>query len=78
MFNTLLIVPDYDCPFDELYFIDKKTISVEDLGDISFLNEDGNILDRSATTPAWNATLRYYGNLAISAPNKNSVVRKIS
>lgn len=78
MFNTLLIVPDYDCPFDELYFIDKKTLSVEDLGEISFLNEDGNILDRSATTPAWNATLRYYGNLAISAPNKNSVVRKIS
>lgn len=58
MFNTLLIVPDYDCPFDELYFIDKKTLSVEDLGDVSFLNEDGSILDRSATTPAWNATLR--------------------
>lgn len=78
MFNNLLIVPDYDCPFDELYFIDKSTLSIEDLGDISFLNEDGSILDRSATTPAWNATLRYYGNMAISAPNKNSALRDIN
>lgn len=78
MFNNLIIVPDYDAPFDELYFIDKSTLSIEDLGDISFLNEDGNILDRSATTPAWNATLRYYGNMAISAPNKNSALRDIN
>jgi hypothetical protein len=78
LFNNMLIVPDYDCPVDELYFIDKSTLSIEDLGDISFLKEDGNILDRSATTPAWNATLRYYGNMATSAPNKNSVIRKIN
>jgi hypothetical protein len=76
-FNTLTIVPDYDAPYDELYFIDKSSLSVEDLGDISFLNEDGNILDRSATTPAWNATLRYYGNIATSAPDKNAAVRDI-
>jgi len=76
-FNGLAIVPDYDAPYDELYFIDPSTLSVEDLAPISFLNEDGSILDRSSTTPAWNATLRYYSNLAISAPNKNSVLRDV-
>ena len=76
-FNNLPIVPDYDCPYDELYFIDPTSLSVEDLAPMSFLDEDGEILDRSATTPAWNATLRYYANLAVSAPNKNSSLRDI-
>lgn len=76
-FNGLPIVPDYDCPFDELYFIDKSTLSVEDLAPISFLNEDGAILDRSSTTPAWNATLRYYAQLANSACNKSSTLRDV-
>ena len=76
-FNGLPIVPDYDCPYDELYFVDKSTLSVEDLAPISFLNEDGSILDRSATTPAWTATLRYYAQLANSAPNKSSALRDV-
>jgi len=76
-FNNLPIVPDYDCPYDELYFIDPSVLSVEDLAPMSFLNEDGAILDRSSTTPAWNATLRYYANLAIKAPNKCSALRDV-
>lgn len=76
-FNEIPIVADYDAPYDELYFIDPSVLSVEDLAPISFLNEDGSILDRSSTTPAWNATLRYYSNLAISAPNKCSVLRDV-
>lgn len=76
-FNGLPIVPDYDAPYDELYFIDPSVLSVEDLAPMSFLNEDGSILDRSSTTPAWNATLRYYSNLAIKAPNKCSTLRDV-
>lgn len=76
-FNEIPIVPDYDCPYDELYFIDPSTLSVEDLAPMSFLNEDGSILDRSSTTPAWNATLRYYANLVNSACNKSSALRDI-
>lgn len=77
-FNGILVHADYDAPYDEMYFVDPSTLSVEDLAPISFLNEDGSILDRSSTTPAWNATLRYYSNLAINAPNKNSVIRDIT
>lgn len=76
-FNDIPVIADYDAPYDEMYFIDPSVISVEDLAPISFLNEDGSILDRSSTTPAWNATLRYYSNLAISAPNKCSTLRDI-
>jgi len=77
MFNDVLIHADYDCPYDEMYFIDPTSLSSEDLAPISFLKEDGSILDRSSTTPAWNATLRYYANLAINAPNKSSALRDI-
>jgi hypothetical protein len=76
-FNGIPLVADFDCPYDEMYFIDPSTLSVEDLAPISFLEEDGSILDRSSTTPAWNATLKYYSNLAISAPNKNSALRDV-
>ena len=76
-FNDIPIVADYDAPYDELYFVDPSVLSVEDLAPISFLNEDGSILDRSSTTPSWNATLRYYANLATKAPNKCSVLRDV-
>jgi hypothetical protein len=76
-FNDMPVIADFDMPYDEMYFVDPSVISVEDLAPISFLNEDGSILDRSSTTPSWNATLRYYANLAISAPNKCSGLRDI-
>jgi hypothetical protein len=76
-FNTVPLVPDHDCPYDELYWIDPSTLSVEDLAPISFLDEDGSILDRSSTTPVWQATLRYYAQLACSAPNKNAALRDV-
>ena len=76
-FNDIALVADYDCPFDEVYFIDPSTISIEDLAPMSFLNEDGSILDRSSTTPTRNATLRYYANLCTSAPNKNASLRDV-
>lgn len=76
-FSNIPVVADYDCPVDELYFVDPSTLSVEDLAPMSFLNEDGAILDRSSTTPAWNATLRYYAQLAQKAPNKSSSLRDV-
>ena len=76
-FNGLTLVADYDHPYDELNWIDPSVLSVEDLGPISFLDSDGSILSRSSTTPAWNATLKYYANLAISKPNRCSSLRDI-
>jgi len=76
-YNDLALVPDYDAPFKDMFFIDQDTLSVEELTPMSFLDSDGNILSRSATTAAFSATLRYYANLAISAPNKNAVARNL-
>jgi hypothetical protein len=76
-FNEIALVADYDAPYDEMYFVDPSVISIEDLAPMSFMNEDGSILDRSATTPTWNATLRYYANLAIKAPNKCAALRDV-
>lgn len=76
-FNDIALVADYDCPYDEVYFIDPSVLSSEDLAPISFLNEDGSILNRSSTTPLWNATLRYYNNLCIKAPNQCAALRDV-
>lgn len=76
-YNDLALVPDYDAPYKDMFFIDKETLSVEELTPMSFMDSDGNILSRSATTPAFSATLRYYSNLATSAPNRNAVARNL-
>ena len=76
-FNGIPMVADYDAPYDEAYFIDPSTLSVEDLAPMSFLDEDGAILDRSSTQPIWGATLRYYANLANKAPNQSASLRDV-
>lgn len=76
-FNGITLTADYDCPVNEMYFVDPSTISIEELSPMSFLQDDGNILSRSLTTPAYQATLRYYANLANRAPNKSAVARNL-
>ena len=76
-FSDVPIVDDYDAPYDELYWIDPSTLSVEQMAPVGFLKEDGNILSRHATQPAWKAVLRYYAQLANTAPNKSSALRDV-
>jgi hypothetical protein len=76
-FNGIALLADYDCPVNDMFFIDPSTLSVEELAPMSFLQDDGAILSRSATSPAYQATLRYYANLANSAPNKSAVARNL-
>jgi hypothetical protein len=76
-FNGLTLVKDYDCPYTEMFFIDPTSLSVEEMAPMSFLDADGAILSRSNTTPSYQATLKYYANLACSAPNKNAVLRNV-
>ena len=74
-FNDIMITSDRDCPYDELYFIDPSSLSVEELSPIGFLDEDGSILERNGN--AWDATLRWYANIATNSPNKNAVLRNV-
>ena len=76
-YNGLALVKDFDCPYTEMNFIDPSSLSIEEMTPVSFIDEDGAILSRSATTPSYQATLRYYVNLANSAPNKSSVARQL-
>jgi len=76
-YNNIAFLKDFDCPYTEMYFIDKSTLSVEEMKPMSFIDEDGAILSRSNTTPSYQATLRYYMNLANSAPNKSACARNL-
>jgi hypothetical protein len=71
------MVADFDAPYDELYFIDPTSLSMEELYPMGWLEEDGSVLFRSSSTASWEATLAYYANLAVFAPNKNSSLRDI-
>jgi len=73
-FNGIPMVADYDAPYDDVFFIDKSVLSMEDLGPMGFIDADGGALARSSSIAAFSATLRYYSNLATSAPNKCSIL----
>jgi hypothetical protein len=76
-FNGIPMVADFDCPFDEAYFIDPTSLSMEELYPMGWLEEDGSVLARSSTTASWEATLAHYANLAVFAPNKNASLRDV-
>ena len=76
-FNDLALLADYDAPYTDMFFIDPSVLSVEEMQPMAFLQDDGAILSRSATTASYQATLRYYANLASSAPNKCAVARNL-
>lgn len=76
-FNGIPMVADFDCPYDEAYFIDPTSLSMEELYPMGWLEEDGGVLSRSSTSASWEATLAYYANLAVFAPNKNASLRDV-
>ena len=77
VFNDLTILPDFDHPYDEMNFIDSTALSIEELTPVSFMDGDGSILSRSATQPAYEATLRYYANLAVNKPRACASLRDV-
>ena len=76
-FNGIPMVADFDCPYDEAYFIDPTSLSMEELYPMGWLDNDGSVLSRSASTASWEAVLAYYANLAVFAPNKNASLRDV-
>lgn len=76
--RKLAIVPDHDSPKNEMYFLDTDHISVEEMTPMSFMDADGAVLARSATKAAYQATLRYYANMATDKPRASSALRYIN
>lgn len=74
-YNDTPLVPDTDCTPHTAYFVDNDTLELYEMGEgVSFMDEDGSILSRTADRDAYEATVYYYANLGVNAPFKNSVL----
>jgi hypothetical protein len=62
--NGVPLVPDNQCRRGTVYAIVPDALRIFQTSDFEWMEEDGAILSRSATTDAYTATLFHYGDLA--------------
>lgn len=70
LYDDVPMVVDNDCQKQTLYAIDTSVLSIYVLDPWNWMDEDGNVLDRTGTTMAFNATLCYYAELGVDNPTK--------
>tara|TARA_Y100001956_G_C4123316_1_gene188684 strand:+ start:749 stop:1963 length:1215 start_codon:yes stop_codon:yes gene_type:complete len=74
---------DSDCPVDVngndmLFWIDENELSIYQLADWNWDDEDGNVLHRNEGKATYDGTLYYYANMGTTAPDNMGVIRDLS
>lgn len=76
-FNDVPIVADKDAITKTMFFVDPSTLSLFMSKDVSWMDDDGHILNRVANRDAFEAVLRIYQNLGVDNCVKNVVLRNV-
>lgn len=71
-FNGVALTPDKDCVPFNMFFVDKSTLELYEMAPISWMQDDGAILNRVADLDAYEATLFYYANLGANNCVRNA------
>jgi len=76
-FNGIKVRFTRNCPYNQIFFLDRGTWKLYEMGPIEFMNEDGSVLHRG-TTDAFEARLEYYANLSCLDPISNGKLEDIT
>jgi len=78
-FNGIPYDVDVDCPPERLLFLNTERFTHYHVGEgIQWIDEDGNILHRSATKDAFEARMVLHPQLCCDRPNANALIEDIS
>ena len=74
---------DANCPVDVngndmLFWLDENELSIYQLADWNWDDEDGNVLHRNEGYATYDGTLYYYANMGTTAPDNMGVIRDLS
>lgn len=82
------VVPDYDCPVSQMFFVNEGEMKFYHAGDWAWLDEDGSMWQRVLGAPAgggvvgtydaWTATIARYFQLGTHRRNTHGVMRNIT
>jgi hypothetical protein len=73
-FNGIPIAVDNDAIDGEMYFLYEPSLQIYQMSDLSWMERDGNVLDRLLGYDAYEATLFWYAELGCSRRNVNTIV----
>lgn len=77
-FKNAVIVADWDCPVNTMYFLDTSCLAIEELTGMTWMDKDGSALYRAEdNTASYKATLKYYSNLGITKPRGTGVLKDV-
>lgn len=76
-FNMIPLVPDKDCTYGWMYFIDTETFSIYRMSDYFWIDHDGSILSRIPNKDSYQATLALYAELGCTSPNRSAVITNL-
>ncbi len=68
LYNDIPMTVSKYNPNGALYGLDMSTISMYELMDFNWLDDDGSVLSRVPNKPVWSATLAKYGDIGINKP----------
>jgi hypothetical protein len=71
---------DVDCPYNKLFFVTPSTFTLLEGLPISFMDDDGQILQRSvgsSNRDSYDATMRWWGQLMCDWPSANALLADI-
>lgn len=77
-FNGIPIAVDNDAIDGEMYFLYEPSMQIYQMSDLSWMERDGNVLDRLLGYDAYEATLFWYAELGCSRRNVNAVVTDLA
>ncbi|MHA2046383.1 MAG: phage major capsid protein [Candidatus Thorarchaeota archaeon] len=77
-FNGIPIAVDNDAIDGEMYFLYEPSMQIYQMSDLSWMERDGNVLDRLLGYDAYEATLFWYAELGCSRRNVNAVLTDLS
>lgn len=77
-YNGKPLIADKDAPTGKIFFLDTDYLSIYQLSDIDWMQEDGAILSRVAGKDAYGATLYRYLELGCSSRNAQTVLADIT
>lgn len=75
--EPVAIVVDHMARKNQIFFLDTDDFSVENAGDVDFMDLDGAVLRKVSGADSYEATVYQYLTLAAGAPNKSTVLRDV-
>lgn len=77
-YNGIPWVADVDCMPNTVYFIDLEHLELMQMGGWNWMDKDGAVLNRVASSDAYEAVLYWYADLVSDRPRAHAFLRDVS